>query len=467
MKYYSGLDVSLKETFISIVDEKGKIVKEEVVASESDAIAKCLLDQDKRYEVIGIESGQLSISMCKELRSFGLPVVCVDARHMAAALSARINKNDKNDARGIAQMMRVGLYKEVLVKSDESCQIKVALGSRRQLICSKQQIVGTIRGLLKIHGIKLGKRSKFETFALRIQETINNVDEISRSSIEALLHSLKTIEESIRKLDKILSEQGRKDEDCKLLTTVPGVGVIVAMTYKAAIDDPYRFETSYTVGAYMGLSPRQYASGEVDRHGSISKMGPMECRSMLYEAAQVLLTISRKNFKLRSWGLKLAKKKGMKKAIVAVARKLAFRKKSIELPKFAKNKVEQLESIVERWCFFFKYAEETTEEDLKEIAEKAPIIKLAYDELDKFRWNEKDLVAYEERIMDLRKEEAILEHRLDLAEEKGKKIGKEEGKIEGKIEVAKAMLANNVDVNTIVKFTGLSISEIEELSGNL
>ncbi|MGL5029498.1 MAG: Rpn family recombination-promoting nuclease/putative transposase [Wolbachia pipientis] len=139
----------------------------------------------------------------------------------------------------------------------------------------------------------------------------------------------------------------------------------------------------------------------------------------------------------------------------------------IELPKFAKNKVEQLESIVERWCFFFKYAEETTEEDLKEIAEKAPIIKLAYDELDKFRWNEKDLVAYEERIMDLRKEEAILEYRLDLAEEKGIQKGIEKGKIEGKIEVAKAMLANNVDVNTIVKFTGLSISEIEELSGNL
>jgi len=139
----------------------------------------------------------------------------------------------------------------------------------------------------------------------------------------------------------------------------------------------------------------------------------------------------------------------------------------IELPKFSKSKVELLESIVERWCFFFKYAEETTEEDLKEIAEKAPIIKLAYDELDKFRWNEKDLVAYEERIMDLRKEEAILEYRLDLAEEKGIQKGIEKGKIEGKIEVAKAMLANNVDVNTIVKFTGLSISEIEELSGNL
>ncbi|CAN2138815.1 Rpn family recombination-promoting nuclease/putative transposase [Wolbachia pipientis] len=139
----------------------------------------------------------------------------------------------------------------------------------------------------------------------------------------------------------------------------------------------------------------------------------------------------------------------------------------IELPKFPKNKEEQLESIVDRWLFFFKYADETTEEDLRKIAEKAPIIKLAYDELDKFRWNEKDLVAYEERIMDLRKEEAILEYRLDLAEEKGIQKGIEKGKIEGKIEVAKAMLANNVDVNTIVKFTGLSISEIEELSGNL
>ncbi|WP_386087081.1 Rpn family recombination-promoting nuclease/putative transposase [Wolbachia endosymbiont (group A) of Norellia spinipes] len=135
----------------------------------------------------------------------------------------------------------------------------------------------------------------------------------------------------------------------------------------------------------------------------------------------------------------------------------------IELPKFTKSKVEQLESIVDRWLFFFKYAEETTDEDLKKIAEKAPIIKLAYDELDKFRWNEKDLVAYEERIMDLRKEEAILEYRLDLAEEKGIEKGIEKGKIE----VAKAMLANNVDVNTIVKFTGLSISEIEELSGNM
>ncbi|WP_423348770.1 transposase [Wolbachia sp. wLmal] len=150
----------------------------------------------------------------------------------------------------------------------------------------------------------VGKGSKFETFALRIQEAINNLDEISRSSIEALVCSLEAIEKSLRKLDKMLSEQGEKDDDCKLLTTVPGVGIIVAMTYKAAIDNPHRFEKSDTVGAYTGLTPRQYSSGEVDRHGSISKMGPAECRSMLYEAAQTMLTVTKRTFKLKNWGCK-------------------------------------------------------------------------------------------------------------------------------------------------------------------
>ncbi len=237
---------------------------------------------------------------------------------MAAALSARINKNDKNDARGIAQMMRAGLYKEVLVKSDESCQVKVALGSRRQLMYCREQIMGTIRGLLKIYGIKLGKKSKIVIFSLKVQEAIKDLDKVSKDSIEALVCSLEIIEESIKKLDKILSEKGKKDKDCKLLTTVPGVGIIVAMTYKATIDNPHRFETSDTVGAYMGLTPRQYASGEVNRHGSISKMGPVECRNMLYEAAHTILTVSKKKFKLKSWG---CKKEGCKESSSCISKK--------------------------------------------------------------------------------------------------------------------------------------------------
>ncbi|OAB81202.1 transposase [Wolbachia endosymbiont of Laodelphax striatellus] len=135
----------------------------------------------------------------------------------------------------------------------------------------------------------------------------------------------------------------------------------------------------------------------------------------------------------------------------------------IELPKFTKSKVEQLETTVERWCFFFKYAEETTDEDLRKIAEKSPIIKLAYDELDKFHWNEKDLVAYEERVMDLQKEAAILEQKLDDAKLEGRQEGIQIGHQKGKIEVAKNSLKAGVSIDVISEITGLSLDEIQKL----
>jgi len=170
--------------------------------------------------------------------------------------STRINKNDRNDARGIAQMMRAGLYKEVQVKSDESCQLKVLLGSRRQLVMNRQQLKGTIRGLLKIYGIKLGGKAVSGVFGIRVRHVISKLDQVPCNSISAVLESLEAIEESLTKLDKMLSALGQKDEDCQRLMTIPGVGAITAMTYKAAVDDPDRFERSETVGAYMGLTPR-------------------------------------------------------------------------------------------------------------------------------------------------------------------------------------------------------------------
>lgn len=323
MKYYSGLDVSLKETFINIIDGNGLTVKEDLVPTDVHSISRYLKENGFAYEKIGIESGQLSISLCKGLIAEGLSVTCVDARHMASALSARINKNDRSDARGISQMMRAGLYKEVQVKSDESCQLKVLLGSRRQLVMNRQQLMGSIRGLLKIYGIKLGKKAVLKTFGMRVEEAISTLDTITSASIRALLSALTGIETSLAQLDKMVGLLGKKDEDCQRLMTIPGVGVITAISYKSALDDPGRFERSETVGAYMGLTSRQYASGEVDHHGSISKMGLQECRTMLYEAAQSLLSVCKTKSALRTWGLKLAKKKGKKKAVVAVARKLS------------------------------------------------------------------------------------------------------------------------------------------------
>ena len=320
MKYYAGLDVSLKETFVSIIDEQGHLVKEGSVASESEALYSYLKCDGFEYERIGIESGQLSIVLCKGLTKKGLPVLCVDARHMAAALSARINKNDRNDARGIAKMLRAELYREVQIKSDTACEEKVLLGSRRKLVRSRQQLMGTIRGLLKIYGVKLGAKAQFTT---KVREALQGVSEGVRKSLEALLSIVEAMEKSLKSLDDQLMEIVKGDAVCKRLMTVPGVGPIIAMTYKSTVDEPKRFKRSSTVGAYMGLTPRQYASGEVDRHGRVSKMGPEECRVMLYEAAQGMLTRVQKASKLRSWGLKLVKKKGLKKAVVAVARKMA------------------------------------------------------------------------------------------------------------------------------------------------
>lgn len=329
MKYYVGLDVSLQETFITIINQDGKMIKEAVLLTEVNSISNYLLAQDIKYEKVGIESGQLSIHLCKGLREVGLNAICVDARAMANALNARINKNDKNDAYGIANMMRVNLYKEVAIKSNKACQIKILLGSRRQLVETRTKIVGTIRGLLKIKGIKINSRylnGKFSIKVLEIlelQEAKDEEFEAIKFSIKTLLTTLKQIETSLHNLNEEAIKQSKDDPDCKLLMTIPGVGEITALTYKSSIDDITRFKKSATIGAYVGLTPKQYASGEVNRQGSISKMGPKECRSMLYEAAQSLLINSKKKSRLKSWGLKLQKKKGSKKAIVAVARKLS------------------------------------------------------------------------------------------------------------------------------------------------
>ena len=318
--YYAGLDVSLKETFVSIIDENGTIIHEQSVPSEVDALSTYLKKTNFSFERIGIESGQLSIPLCKGLIQQELPATCVDARHMATALSARINKNDKNDARGIAQMLRVGLYKEVLVKSDEACEVKFLLGSRRHLVSTRHELMGTIRGLLKIYGITLGTKAHF---CEKVRVSLSQLSVSVQRSVESILSSLQEIERSLDQLTHDLIEIGKEDDICKRLMTVPGVGVMIAMTYKAAVDCPERFNNSYAVGAYFGLTPKQYASGEIDRHGSISKMGSKECRTLLYEAAQVLLTRTGTHSVLKAWGLKLMQKKGRKKAIVAVARKLA------------------------------------------------------------------------------------------------------------------------------------------------
>jgi transposase len=273
--------------------------------------------------VLGHESGMLSGWLSRELSALGWTVVCMDARSCAAALSVRPNKNDRNDARGLAHLLRTGLYREVHIKDEGLVAVQALMRCRGQAVKQLRNLENCIRGTLKAFGIKIPQRVGHERFIMLVGEAIRDIDAVARQSVESLLRVARTLNEEIKSMDRQVMDKAKEEEEVRLLTTVPGVGALTALSFLSSVGDWRRFSRSRDVGAYMGLSSRQYASGDVDRQGHISKCGPAACRHLLYEAAQVLLTRSKKACALRSWGLRLAKKKGMRKACVAVARKLA------------------------------------------------------------------------------------------------------------------------------------------------
>ena len=322
MLYYAGLDVSMRTTFLCIVDEKGKVVKEAEVASEGAAIGSYLRKTGLEIGKIGLESGCLTHYLKKDLMKQGYSVAGMESHKMAAILATIINKTDKNDARGIAEALRVGHYRECVHRSDKSVETRTVLHGRGTAVEARTHLVTSIKGHLKVYGIKLGKGTG-NSFREKVEGVIAGLNPHVQQVIISLLNILDVLEDEIKKLDKTVKDIGKDDERVKLLQTVDGVGPITALAYVAEIDDPFRFEDSKDVGAYVGLTPTQYSSGELQRQGGISKRGSKSTRCALVEAATTLLTRCKIHSKLQAWGLKLARKIGMKKAIIAVARKLA------------------------------------------------------------------------------------------------------------------------------------------------
>jgi len=321
MERYVGLDVSLKLTSICVVNQTGAVVREGVVDSDPEAIASFVRSNAPRVVRIGLETGPTATWLWTELKRLGLPVICIDARHAKAVLKMQINKSDRNDAAGIARIMQTGWFKEVRVKDLESHSVRALLASRALLVKIKRDLENQIRGLLKNLGLVIG-RAKFNVFAVRAEELIENRPELI-AAVGPLLAARKAIERQVGDLDRKVHKLARHDLQVRRFMTVPGVGPITALCFKATIDDPTRFKRSRSVGAYIGLTTRRHASGEVDWSGRISKCGDRMLRMYLFEAAGVLLTRVPKWSALKSWGTRLAKRNGLRKAKVAVARKLA------------------------------------------------------------------------------------------------------------------------------------------------
>lgn len=322
MKHYVGLDVSMKKTSICIVNEQGKIVHESEAKTDPHALADAIEKTGLKIQLIGFESGSLSHYLACGFKERALPAVCMDARKMSAILSIRVNKTDKNDARGIADALRTNMFTRVHEKPSEAINRGAVLSMRRCVVNQRTDIKNHIRGILKTYGIHLGAvgSTRFsETVKRRIQE----LDQLIRQTIESMLDIFDILNQKITQFDQDLLKIANQDNDVRLLMTVQGIGPIIALTYKAEIFDPTRFPNSRTVGAYLGMTPKQYSSGEIHKQGHISKCGSRELRSLLTEAAVVILARSKKWSKLKAWGLKLMRKKGAQKAYLAVGRKLA------------------------------------------------------------------------------------------------------------------------------------------------
>jgi transposase len=317
---YAGIDVSLKESSVCVVDAKGKVVREVKVASEPEALVRFFSELEVPVSRIGLEAGPLSQWLYAALGTAGFDVVLLETRHVKAALSAMTVKTDRKDARGIAQLLRMGWYRPVHVKSVDAQDTRALLVGRKLLQGKLLDVELSIRGILRGYGLKVGEVSRGR-FDARIRElTVGHA--MLETVIGAMLTARATLWSEFTKLHREMLKIARADRICRRLMSTPGVGALVALTYRSAVDDPTRFNKSSTVGAYFGLTPKKYQSGETDRDGGVSKVGDAMVRTALFEAAHIMLTRATRFSSLKRWALEVAQRRGMKRAKVALARKL-------------------------------------------------------------------------------------------------------------------------------------------------
>jgi transposase len=321
MEYFAGIDVSLEFSSICIVDEKGKIIRERKVASDPDELVDFFKGLGCSVALIGLEAGPLSQWLHSGLRQAGFEPVLVETRHVKAALSAMTVKTDRKDARGIAQLIRMGWFRPVHAKSPGSQEIRALLVARKQLLSKLIDIEMSIRGILRGFGLKLGHVTR-RGFEPRVRELVSG-QPMLEAIANAMLAARAVLAQTYGELHKKMLGIVRQDEVCRRLMSVPGVGALVAITYRSAVDDPNRIQRSKGAGALFGLTPKKYKSGEQDRTGGITRTGDEMVRTALYEAANVMLTRTTRFSSLKRWAIEVAKRRGLKRARVALARKLA------------------------------------------------------------------------------------------------------------------------------------------------
>jgi len=322
MEYFAGLDASMKETHICVVERDGGVVLEAMATTLPEAIAAALARAPSCQRVV-LETGRMAPTLFHGLVALGLPVVCIESRQAYQALkSLATHKTDRNDARGLAHLARTGFFKPVHVKSLPAHAVRALIIARKKLVGQRVTLENQIRGLAVVFGVRL-PRGLSPAFAEQVISGSQGVAGLA-GAMAGLLAARNAVLEAIAAIDRDMKRLVRSSEACRRLMTIPGVGRLTALAFVAAIDEPERFRRSRDVGAYLGLVPRRYQSGEVDYTGSISKCGDRRVRTLLYEAANVMLTRYRGELALKDWALDISRRSTMRKARIALARKLAI-----------------------------------------------------------------------------------------------------------------------------------------------
>lgn len=322
MEQFIGLDVSLKDTAISIRQDGSRVWRGKC-PSDPKVLADIIRKQAPQVKRVIFETGPLSTWFYHALTDEGLPAICIEARHAQKILNETLNKTDANDADGLAQLAEAGFFKAVRVKSFDAMLTRTLIGVRKQVCGMSIQLSNQIRGVMKTFGL-IVPRSKGRVFEGHVRELFGGNDSLAKIVLP-LLDAWRDIRRHIDNLDRQLLAAARNNKASQLLMTIPGIGAITSLSFSAAIEDPGHFKRSRSVGAWLGFTTRRYQSGEIDYDGHISRRGDSHLRSLLYEAAVVMLTRtkSQHDSSLKDWGLRLRERLGIKRAAVAVARKLA------------------------------------------------------------------------------------------------------------------------------------------------
>jgi len=320
---HCGLDVATKSSYVYVTDGKGTKLTNGEVATEREALRKRLTPYLKGGLRVAVEAGNQTAWIHDLLVEMGAEVVVVNPAKVKLIAESR-RKTDKIDAKILCELLRLNaLPHPVHMPGKEAREVRGLLVARRQLVMARTKLVNVVRGLVRQEGITLASRELLSIVGWERLQTRTFRSTHLSAVIEGFALSVRTLTESIRKLEKELHEREKKDERAARLQTMPGVGRIGSMTLLGAVDRIERFPSARKLVGYSGLAPTVRASGERVEYGSISREGRSELRGVWVQIAHLVAQDRSPEARpLRTWYLKTAKRRGIKTAMVALARRL-------------------------------------------------------------------------------------------------------------------------------------------------